>query len=98
MRIPEFTGKSVDQLRVGIVVHEKFPELRRDETCALRLRDDDIQNLVTVPRTGFSHERFQSWIELSIGESEGLVRLVDSVAGKGPGRFFNVGFGIMPFS
>ena len=70
MGISKFSLQSINQLWLGIVVDEKFPDFVSDKAGTLRLRNNDIQNLIAVPRTGFAHEGFESGIKLSFGEPE----------------------------
>src|ERR1700756_1736872 len=67
--VPQLACKRIDQLRFRIVIGEEFPDLCSDKPRALRLGDDEIDDLITGPRADISHEGFQAGIELSHGKS-----------------------------
>jgi hypothetical protein len=53
-------GDRVDQLRLGIVVDERAEQAGREETRALRLREDDVDDVVAGEVPGLAEERLDA--------------------------------------
>ena len=80
----------------GLVFREEAPEFPGEKLRTRGLFHQDIDDVIAVPRAGFSHECFRAGIVLPRSEPKLLVRHVDSITGEGARRFSNVGFGVMP--